>query len=506
MSQPLQKPAGWLIIALVGALLLGGAYLGSRRASCQAMENPQSAPQPPLPTSEELAGVEQISRVFNKVAEAVRASVVHIGTRKKGKSRDWESLHKFFKDDKLQPFFRFEFPDQPRPQIGLGSGTVYDSDGYILTNYHVVKDADEITITLQDGSEYEPEWVRTDPPTDLAVIKIDAKGLPALQFGDSDKINVGDWVLAVGNPFGLDSTVTQGIISYRSRGVMQAGTNYSSYIQTDAAINPGNSGGPLVNLQGKVIGVNTFIITRTATYAGLGFAIPANTAKFVATQLKTSEKVVRSYLGVQIRDLTIGMAKTFDYDSTDGVLVEEVKPDTPADKGGMKAGDIIIELAGEKIRQVYQLQTMVAETKPGTKVKIVVWRDGAKKELTIKLEKMPEGFFEEQFSARPDRGGRRGQHEIESLGMTVSTLTDELAEKYDHEDRQGVVVISVDPDGEAFRRGLREGDLITYVQREKVTSAPQFKRLLKKYADQEGVRLRVRSSGGGSRFVYVPMR
>ena len=322
--------------------LAAGLYIQNSSLTCNAQNPPstnkviQTSPALPPPPPEDFAVAEKLSKVFNYVSKNVSDSVVHITAEKKSKMTDDDAspnddfLRRFFPDERF-----FRAPQRSQPQTGLGSGVIIDPDGLIVTNNHVVEEADKIKIVLSDGREVTPEWVHTDPPSDLALIKVKEKGLPALALDDSDKVAVGDIVMAVGNPFGLDKTVTQGIVSYIGRGMRISSTiNYSNYIQTDAAINPGNSGGPLVNLKGHIIGINSAIISRTASYAGIGFAIPSNTVKFVVDQLKKSETVVRSYLGVQIDDLTLPLAKNFGLESTEGALIPEVYEGTPASKAG----------------------------------------------------------------------------------------------------------------------------------------------------------------------------
>lgn len=504
MSTAVRKPIGYLIIGLVLALGFSIVYLGSGQAQLEAQ-----AIQPAGPSGQGLASVEQLGQTFNRIAKMVSPSVVHVSTGKTIKSRFGpDRFHKSLPGRRFGPFFELfpELNERPSYQQGLGSGVVIHPDGYILTNYHVVKDADDVTVELTDGRRFSPVWIHTDPPTDLAVIKIDASGLPALSFADSEKLKVGDWVLAVGNPFGLDSTVTQGIISYlgRSRGVNIS--PYSNYIQTDAAINPGNSGGPLVDLRGRIIGINTFIVSKTQSYAGLGFAIPADIAKFVAEHLRESKKVTRSYLGVQIQELKLPLAKSFGLDSTQGAVLTEVGANTPAAKAGLEAGDVILQFDGRDVHDSNHLQMLVAQVKPGTTVKVVLWRDNARKEFSVKLEKMPEDYFDKAYSQLRQPSEEPGQAKIGKLGITVATLGQQLAKKYDHQGRKGALVVSVEPDGEAARVGIGKGDLITEVQNEKVTSAEQLIKLLNKHSLDQGVRVRIHWSRGGSayKFIQIP--
>ncbi len=502
-----------LTIGLVVGLILG-IYVLYPPIDIQAKENSVSnakvqAKEIPSLKPADVAVIESLSRVFNNVAQRVNSSVVHITATKVVKPKikqmpfDDDILRRFFPDDNFPKHF-FQFPTpKSEARVGLGSGVIIDSNGYIVTNYHVVAGADDIRIVMSDGRKFKPEWVRTDEPTDLALIKIKAKGLSALKFADSSKVKVGDFVLAVGNPFGLDNTVTQGIVSYVGRGLRIS--NYSNYIQTDAAINPGNSGGPLVNYRGEIIGINTAIISRTASYAGIGFAIPSNTVKFVVSQLKVSKEVVRSYLGVTIQDMDAGMAQSFGLSTTAGSVISGVKPGSPAAKGGLKVGDVILVFNGTKVKNSEQLKDLVAQVRPGTKVKIVVWRDNKKVTLTVKLEKMPKEFLKQKPNWLSSEGTSEesNQAEIKELGITVATLTSDLAEKYHHVGLKGAVIVDVKADGEGARVGLAVGDLIMRVQNMKITSAKDMVKAMSKFSVKKGVRLFVRSPGGGQRFIFI---
>ncbi len=503
-----------LVIGLVAGILLGVYVLyppvDIQAESNSAVQSSSAAVKnvPKLKPSD-IAVMESMSRVFNNVAQRVSNSVVHITATKVVKPKvqrlpfDDDMLRKFFPDENFpKPFLKIPNP-KPEARIGLGSGVIIDPNGYIVTNYHVVKGADDIRVVMADGRKFKPEWVRTDEPTDLALIKIKAKGLSALKFADSDKVKVGDWVLAVGNPFGLDNTVTQGIVSYVGRGLRIS--SYSNYIQTDAAINPGNSGGPLVNYRGQIIGINTAIISRTASYAGIGFAIPSNTVKFVVDQLKVSKEVVRSYLGVTIQDMDAGIAKSFGLNSTAGSVISGVKPGSPASKGGLKVGDVILVFNGTKVKNSEHLKDLVAQVKPGTKVKVIVWRNNKKVTLNIKLEKMPKEFLKQSPSwfSSEETSEESNQAEISQLGITVATLTSELAEKYHQTGVKGALIVDVKPEGEGARVGLTVGDVIMRVQNQKITSAKDLVKAMKKYSLKEGVRLFVRSPGGGQRFIFI---
>ncbi|MFA5865333.1 MAG: Do family serine endopeptidase [Phycisphaerae bacterium] len=462
------------------------------------------------PSAEDFAMLERTSRVSNYIARTVSSSVVHITSTKTVKSQssgesEEDVFKHFFPNDRMPPFFRFGQPQSPEPQVGLGSGTIIDARGYIVTNNHVVEGADKIKITLPDGREFVPQWVRTDPMTDVALIKVAADDLPALELADSDKVQVGDWVMAVGNPFGLDNTVTQGIVSYIGRGVKISNSiNYSNYIQTDAAINPGNSGGPLVNLYGKVIAVNSAIVSRTATFAGIGFAIPSNTIKFVISQLRKGEEVTRSYLGVQLNpDLTVPLARNFGRTDTKGALISGVNPDTPASKAGLRDGDIILGFNGMEVRNRQTLQSMVAEQQPGATVKLQIWRDKKMIEVPVTLEKMPKGFFAGKMDSGPQEETAANQVTIKELGIVISSVNQELLEKYKLKNTKGVLIVQVDPQGEGARLGLSEGDLILEAANQKIVSAKELVQVFKKNPLKSGITMHVKSVSGGSRYIYT---
>jgi serine protease Do len=524
------KTAKSMLSGMAGGVIFvitAGIYLQNSLPACMAQDQMSEMAQAAAPApatkgtldEQDVAMIERMSKVFRYVAKDVSESVVHITSEKDVKQSDSDNdnsdeedmLRRFFPD---QRFFRVPRPDsksQPRvvPQKGLGSGVIV-GDGLIVTNNHVVDGADKVTVVLPDGREVKPVWVRTDPPTDLALIKVDVKGLKALPLADSDSVEVGDFVLAVGNPFGLDGTVTQGIVSYIGRGVRigdddnPKSISYSNYIQTDAAINPGNSGGPLVNLRGQVIGINSAIISRTASYAGIGFAIPSNTVAFVVDQLKKSEQVVRSYIGVSLQPLTLPLAKSFGLDRVDGVLINDVTANTPASKAGLKAGDIILKFNGFKIHNGQQLQAIVSQTPPGKEVKMTLWRDKKEIEVMIKLEKMPKEFLAGKMGGSegmPEAGERSS---LEDIGVTVESLTVDLAKKYNYKpDTKGVIITEVDPAGLGARNGLSEGDLIMKVQNQPVNSLEEFKKAIAKSPFKNGTTLHVRSASGIARFIYI---
>ncbi len=358
----------------------------------------------------------------------------------------------FGPDDPFKDFFDRFFGDMPKEfkSRSLGSGFIFDRDGFIITNNHVVEGADKIKVKLVDGREFKATIKGRDPMTDMALIKIESPthDLPILPLGDSDAIQVGDWVLASGNPFGLSNTVTQGIISAKGR-VIGAGP-YDDFLQTDASINPGNSGGPLVNLKGEVIGINSAIV---ASGQGIGFAIPSNMAKSIIPQLKEKGSVVRGMLGVQIQMVTPELAKSFGLKEPAGALVAEVNPGTPAAKTGLQRGDIITEFNGTPIKEMHELPKMVAHTPPGQTVNLKVLRQGKEKSFTATIVELKP----EQMSRSTEM---EGESEKSSLGMTVQELTPPIAQHFQLRETSGIIVVQVDQGSPAFDSGIRPGDII----------------------------------------------
>ena len=435
----------------------------------------------------------QIGKTFTKIAHKASPAVVGIKAEKPYMQDhfvmpDWPFGEPFdpFGDDFFDRFFRRPSPRRrQRKELRpvQGSGFIISPDGYILTNNHLVGEAKKITVKLAGEREFTAKLIGTDPESDIAVIKIDTKkDLPYLQRADSDSLEVGDWVIAIGNPFGLDHTVTAGIISAKGRS--QVGlTTFENYIQTDAAINPGNSGGPLLNLDAEVVGINTAIISRSGGFVGIGFAIPINMAKAIYKELIDTGTVVRGFLGVNIQDLDPDTAELLDLDKdTKGVILPDVTEGSAADKAGIKPYDVIVEFKGEKIEKAKELLDRVSSLKPGTKVKIVVLRDGKRKTITAELGKRP--LMGEITAAPPDV--------LEEFGFTVQELTDELAERLGYKGMTGVVVSRVEHGSEAAREGITRGTLIMEVNRAKVTNTKDFNTAINKAAKKEKVLLRIR--------------
>ena len=361
--------------------------------------------------------------------------------------------------------FGYGFPEQggtrEYTREGLGSGVIIGSDGLIVTNNHVAGDADELLVILSNGEELEAKLVGADPRSDLALIQIEYAGdLPAIPIGDSDKLRVGEWVLAVGSPFALSQTVTQGIVSYLGReGVGLA--DYESYIQTDAAINPGNSGGALVNLDGELIGVNTAIASRSGGYQGIGFAIPVSTIRSVVSDLLEFGEVRRGWLGVSLQEVNPELAQQFDLDDASGVLLAEILPDSPAERGGLRRGDVITEIDGTAFESLTEFRNKIADLDPGTETRLTVIRDGNERNVSVRL-----GSREED----PETAASEME---ENYGWQLSPLTEEIASRLGAEDITGVVVVNVYPGSPASNAGIQPGDVIVEVNRTPVESVPE---------------------------------
>jgi len=444
-------------------------------------------------------GVIELQEAFANVAQAVKPSVVNISAVQILKME--VPYYQFYFGDPFEDFFDefFGRPRERRPEPkkrefrrrleGTGSGVIIDPEGYILTNYHVIAGAEEIKVTLSNGKEkkYDGKVIGKDPRTDLAIIKIKAKEkFPAAKLGDSDKIRIGDWAIAIGSPFGLKQTLTVGVISAKRQSLYIEGKEYREMIQTDASINRGNSGGPLVNIRGEVIGINTAIYAPTGVFAGVGFAIPINNAKEILDDLIEKGKVVRGWLGIEIREVDEVIAKQFSLPKKEGVLVNRVMEDSAAEKGGMKRGDVIIKIGDHKVEDVRDLQKVVTKTKPGKKVKVVVIREKKEVSLTIKLGEMPE--MTEEARVREEEKEEIGEGEVEQwLGMKVEALTTALARKYRIEDGEGVVIVEIEIGSKAEEMGLVEGDLIRSINRQSTKNCKEFKKVIKKVDLSEGV-------------------
>ena len=412
---------------------------------------------------------------FADLAEKLLPAVVNISTTQTIEGHPGIEMPMVPPGSPFEEFFK-EFLERSQPRqrqrraTSLGSGFIVDADGYVITNNHVIQDADEISVILHDETRLEAKVVGRDSKTDLAVLKVEPSGkLPAVTFGDSDKVRVGDWVVAIGNPFGFGGTVTTGIISARGRDI-NAGP-YDDFLQTDAPINRGNSGGPMFNLDGEVIGINTAIFSPSGGSVGIGFAIPSSSAKPVIDQLIKHGQVRRGWLGVRIQAVTEEIAETLGLEEATGALVATVIEGGPAEKAGVRAGDVVLEFDGKEVEEMRRLPRIVAETDVEKSVDVVLWRDGRKQNVEVKVGALEEG--EETMAARA--GGKEStdtSEKIDDLGLTVAVIDEKLRERFEIEaDTTGVVVTEVDASGNAAAKGVRAGDVIVEVSQEPV-SAP----------------------------------
>jgi serine protease Do len=437
---------------------------------------------------------------FAPVVKKVTPSVVKINTLVKAKQTSMPSFPGL-EDPMLRRFFGDQFEGRngrrtfrTPPQQGAGSGVIVTEDGYILTNNHVVDGADEVKVGLQDGREFTARVIGKDPKTDVAVVKVDAKGLPFLRVADSDKIEVGDVVLAIGNPFNIGQTVTMGLVSATGRATL--GLDYEDFIQTDAAINPGNSGGALVDAEGRLIGINTAILSRSGGNQGIGFAIPVNLARDVMDSLVTEGKVTRGYLGVMIQDLTPALARELNLKQPKGALVGDVLPKSPAEKAGLKNGDLVTEFNGKPVTDSRQFRLQVARTKPGESVAVKVLRDGSTKALSVTVKELP-------GSEQMARNDSKDTEDHETLkGVAVGDLDASTRGQFKiPENIRGVVVLQVEPESAAAEAGLKPGDVILEINKHPVKNAEEAVQLTENPKDKTTL-LRVWSKGG-SRFVVV---
>ena len=437
---------------------------------------------------------------FTDLVEEASPAVVNISTRQKMPERavagqpglpDLEGLPPMFRE-----FFERSIPQMPRNPGGrqreaqsLGSGFIISADGYIMTNNHVVADADEIIVRLSDRSELEAKLIGADPRSDVALLKVEGKGLPVVRLGKADDLKVGEWVLAIGSPFGFDHSVTAGIVSAKGRNLPS--DSYVPFIQTDVAINPGNSGGPLFNLKGEVVGINSQIFTRSGGFMGLSFAIPMEVAMQVADQLKADGKVTRGWLGVVIQEVNKDLAESFGLDKPAGALVAQVLEDGPADKGGLQVGDVILSLNGRPIIMSADLPHLVGGLKPGEKADLDIVRDGSRKKLSVTIGTLPEEG-QELASAGSAQGGERSNNR---LGVTVVELT---AEQKKGLDLKGGVVVREVLNGPAAMIGLRPGDVITHLNNQAIDSTSTFAKVAQELPKNRSVSMRVLRQGRAS--------
>jgi serine protease Do len=515
------RPSAIAAVALLAAATLGVGVWQGRSTAQEAATHEHQSPA----SAEARHQANNLSTAFRKAAEMAVPTVVTIETRTKphvakdlrGKKDGDDPFHgqNPFKGTPFEDFFgdgdmfrhfgeggrSFSVPQRQ----GMGSGVIIDKSGIVLTNNHVVEGADEVTVRLSDEREFKAIDIKTDPATDLAVLRIEGAGtLPYAKLGDSDQLQIGDWVIAVGNPFGLDSTVSAGIISSKGRELQS--NRRARFLQTDAAINPGNSGGPLLNLDGEVVGINTAIATNNGGYQGIGFAIPSNQAKWVMQQLIKSGVVQRGFLGVSIAEVNGDMAEKFGVKRHEGVAVAEVHPNTPAAEAGFKPFDVITEYAGKKVHTPRDLQELVERTPLGSKQDVKVLREGKPVDLQVVVKPLPKELGETaSVENRHNDSDDSAHFKSDELGIEVTDLNESNAEKLGFQKYKGVLITEVDPDSVAGEKGLRAGMLIMDVEQKPVENVKQFKEALKSANLDKGVLVRFRTEQG-NRFEVLKKR
>ncbi|MFV1951515.1 MAG: DegQ family serine endoprotease [Nitrospinota bacterium] len=447
-----------------------------------------------MKTTDNIVGL----NIFVEIAKKENPAVVNISTTSKTRfkhpgRRGFRGHRPPFGDkDFFGEFFDKFFGDMPKdiPKRSLGSGFIIDKSGYILTNNHVIADAEEIKVTLDNEKVYDAKVVGTDPKTDIALIKIEAKeDLPVVVMGDSDKLEVGEWVIAIGNPFGLSHTVTVGVISAKGRRGIGPGP-YDNYIQTDASINPGNSGGPLINTRGEVIGINSAIIAgNTGGNIGIGFAIPINMAKNILDDLKEKGSVTRGWLGVMIQKVTPDLAKSFNLSESEGALVADVMPKSPAEKAGLKRGDVIIEFNGKKIKSMEELPMIVASIKPDSMAEVVIIRNGKQKRVKATIAEL--------------KDEKKTLLSTRKLGMNVQDITPEIAQSLGLEESDGVLVANVEAGSAAENAGILRGDVIVQVNRQDIKNITDYKKIMDKGREGDTILFLIKR---GSSTIYVALK
>lgn len=440
--------------------------------------------------------IAESSKAFSEIASSLSPSVVNISTTKVMKRELAPLLEDPFSEF-FSPFRDFKMPKKWKEQ-SLGSGVIVSSDGYIITNNHVIEQADEIRVTLFDKRSFKAKVIGADNKTDVAVVKIDADNLYAVQWGDSDKLQVGEFVLAIGNPYGLSHTITMGIISAVGRANVGI-ADYEDFIQTDAAINPGNSGGPLVNTKGEVIGINTAIFSKSGGYQGIGFAVPSNMARLVMNQLIQKGKVTRGWLGVTIQEITPELSQKFGLKTAKGALIGDVAKGSPAEKSGLRRGDIILEFNGKKVDDVGNLRNMVAQSKVGIQIPITILRSGKEYAINVTTSELPKEVSEATPGNVPQENAFEGL-----TGLNVIELTREISRQLGlTRDEKGVVVVRVDPGSSVEDAGLRKGDVIQEIDRKKVARLEDYTRIAANVRSGDTVLMFI--NRGGKKF-YVTIK
>jgi serine protease Do len=480
MKRPNKLHVAFLLIAgmIIGGLAVSQLdWLPKTRAEFPEPGLVESA----SPPAYEENIIRDLNNAFISIAEKSNKSVVTIFTDKVIKTQQQgpfaspffnNPFKDFFGDDFFGRFFFPQVPEGERHLRGLGSGVIVSADGYILTNNHVVKEADKVQVMLIGGKKIDAKIIGADAKTDIAVLKVKEKNLTPIELGDSDKLRVGEWVIAVGSPLSenLAHTVTAGIVSAKGRSNLRL-ADYEDFIQTDAAINPGNSGGALINLDGKLVGINTAIATQSGGFQGIGFAVPINMARGVMDALIKHGKVTRGWLGVYIQDVDEAMAQAMDLPGTGGALVSDIVKDGPAARAGLKVGDVIVKLDGKAVENSTQLRNDIASRVPGSKVNLTINRDGKEKSIPVKLGELPEEAPTPEVK----------KDIVEKLGFSVQTLDKELAAQLGLDpDEKGVVITEINPASTAYSAGLRQGDLIKQVNRKPIVTVNDFSKVVSK--------------------------
>lgn len=483
------KIAIGISVLLLGFLLGGVSFYFLGKITGQQKGYISLAPHVPRQIAES-------NKAFSEIASSLSPSVVNISTTKVMK-RELSPLPEDPFSEFFSPFRDFKMPKKWKEQ-SLGSGVIVSPDGYIITNNHVIEQADEIRVTLFDKRSFKAKVIGADNKTDVAIVKIDAENLYAVQWGDSDKLQVGEFVLAIGNPYGLSHTVTMGIISAVGRANVGI-ADYEDFIQTDAAINPGNSGGPLVNTKGEVVGINTAIFSRSGGYQGIGFAVPSNMTRLVMDQLIQKGKVTRGWLGVTIQEITPELSQKFGLKASKGALIGDVAKGSPAEKAGLKRGDIIIEFNGKKVGDVGNLRNMVAQSKVGVHIPLTIMRSGKEYALNVTTAELPKDVAETAPGNVPEDTALEGLS-----GLNVIELTREISRQLGlSRDEKGVVVVRVDPGSSVEDAGLRKGDVIQEIDRKKITGIDGYTRTVADIHSGDTVLMFI--NRGGKKF-YVTVK
>lgn len=501
---PIRVSRVTIVVILAGAAALTNPTLLRADPNPSARQGSEAGGHSNARAADDIALLDRLSNAYSAIAEEVQPSVVSIRSLTVNEEVN-DELKRMFGDEDFQPV----------PMAGTGSGIILDTDGYIVTNNHVVEDAGRVQVTLHDGRDFLAEVIGTDRMTDIAVIRIDAKDLHPCRLGDSDSMRVGNIVLAIGSPFKFGNSVSHGIISATGRTNVDVDIDYKNWLQTDAPINPGNSGGPLINTRAEVIGMSVAIATESGGYQGVGFAIPSNMIRRIANVLKAGKKVVRGYLGVEIKPVNRTEAEVYGLDAPRGALLGSIFEDSPAAQAGLQSEDIILGIDGRQIRSVEDLQDVIAFTQPGTKTQFSVWRGRAARDVTVEIGKQPRNFRtsssrldrefrqeepeDEEAVSRSDKPVEEEQSElgaehVASLGLYAATLTPELSKRFrvHRSIVSGALITMVDPLGEAFAQNIRRGFVIQKVNDIEIETMNDLKDALNSVKNVRGVRMELR--------------